>query len=48
MKTLLHICCAPCSVMCIDTLRNEGIEPVGFWYNRTFSPILNTKAAVKH
>ena len=33
MSTLLHICCAPCSIMCIDTLRAEGIEPVGFWYN---------------
>ena len=33
MKTLLHICCAPCSIACIDTLRQEGIEPVGFWYN---------------
>ena len=33
MQTLLHICCAPCSNMCIETLRGEGIEPVGFWYN---------------
>ena len=33
MSTLLHICCAPCSIMCIDTLRAEGIEPTGFWYN---------------
>ena len=31
MKLLLHICCAPCSIMCIETLRGEGIEPVGFW-----------------
>ena len=33
MPLLLHICCAPCSVMCIETLRAEGIEPTGFWYN---------------
>ena len=33
MKLLLHICCAPCSNMCIETLRGDGIEPVGFWYN---------------
>ena len=25
MKLLLHICCAPCSIMCIETLRGEGI-----------------------
>lgn len=38
MKTLLHICCAPCSIMCIDTLRGEGIEPVGYWYNPNIHP----------
>lgn len=38
MKTLLHICCAPCSVACIESLRNEGIEPVGYWYNPTIHP----------
>ena len=38
MQTLLHICCAPCSNMCIETLRGEGIEPVGFWYNPNIHP----------
>ena len=33
MKLLLHICCAPCAIMCIETLRGEEIEPVGFWDN---------------
>ena len=33
MKLLLHICCAPCSIMCVQTLRDEGVEPVGFWDN---------------
>ena len=33
MKLLLHTCCAPCSVYCIDTLRKEGIEPTLYWYN---------------
>ena len=26
-KLLLHSCCAPCSVYCVDTLRADGIEP---------------------
>ena len=39
MKTLLHICCAPCSVACIESLRGEGIEPVGFWYNPNIHPV---------
>ncbi len=38
MKTLLHICCAPCSLMCVETLREEGIEPTGFWYNPNIHP----------
>ena len=38
MKVLLHICCAPCSIMCIETLRSEGIEPVGFWDNVNIHP----------
>ena len=39
MKTLLHICCAPCSVSCIKQLREEGIEPTGFWFNPNLHPV---------
>ena len=39
MKTLLHICCAPCSVSCIKELREEGIEPMGFWFNPNIHPV---------
>lgn len=38
MKLLLHICCAPCAIMCVETLRAEGIEPVGFWDNANIHP----------
>ncbi len=38
MKLLLHICCAPCSIMCVESLRGEGIEPVGFWDNPNIHP----------
>ena len=44
MKTLLHICCAPCSIACIESLRAEGIEPVGFWYNPNIHPMTEYKA----
>lgn len=43
MKTLLHVCCAPCSIVCIDTLRQEGIEPVGYWYNPNIHPMKEYK-----
>lgn len=38
MKLLLHVCCAPCSIMCVETLRAEGLEPVGFWDNPNIHP----------
>ena len=38
MKLLLHVCCAPCSVYCVDTLRAEGIEPTLYWYNPNIHP----------
>lgn len=34
----MHACCAPCSIMCVQTLRDEGIEPVGFWDNPNIHP----------
>lgn len=37
-RLLLHACCAPCSVACVDSLRAEGIEPVAFWYNPNIHP----------
>ncbi len=43
-KLLLHICCAPCSVACIQQLREEGIEPTGFWYNPNIHPYMEYRA----
>ena len=37
-KILLHSCCAPCSVYCVDPLRGEGIEPVSLWFNPNIHP----------
>lgn len=37
-QILFHICCAPCANACVDQLRAEGIEPVGFWYNINIHP----------
>ena len=38
MKTLLHICCAPCANQPIEVLRGDGIEVSGFWYNPNIHP----------
>ena len=38
MKTLMHICCAPCANRPIAALREEGIELAGFWYNPNIHP----------
>lgn len=43
MKLLMHTCCAPCSVYCIDSLREEGIEPTVYWYNPNIHPYIEYK-----
>ena len=44
MKLLMHACCAPCSVYCVDTLRAEGIEPTLYWFNPNIHPYTEYKA----
>lgn len=38
MKLLMHACCGPCSIYCIDSLREEGIEPDIYWFNPNIHP----------
>ena len=44
MKTLLHICCAPCSVGCLKALGREEIAVTGFWYNPNIHPFTEYRA----
>ena len=43
----MHTCCAPCSVYCIDKLREEGIEPTLYWYNPNIHPYQEYKARLE-
>ncbi len=38
MKVLLHCCCAPCSLSCINPLLEEDAELSLFWYNPNIHP----------
>ena len=44
MKTLLHICCAPCANQCIEVLRGDKLEVTGFWYNPNIHPFTEYRA----
>ena len=44
MKTLLHICCAPCANQCIEVLRTDKLEVTGFWYNPNIHPFPEYRA----
>lgn len=44
MKLLMHTCCAPCSVYCIESLRKENIEPTIYWYNPNIHPYKEYKS----
>jgi len=44
MKLLLHTCCAPCSIYCIKSLREENIEPTVYWFNPNIHPYMEYKS----
>ncbi len=44
MKTLLHICCAPCANQCVEILRADGLEVSGYWYNPNIHPFTEYRA----
>jgi len=44
MKVLLHCCCAPCSLSCIDPLKQEKAEITAFWYNPNIHPFKEYEA----
>ena len=44
MKLLMHTCCAPCSIYCIETLRSESIEPTLYWFNPNIHPYMEYKS----
>jgi epoxyqueuosine reductase len=38
MKILLHICCGPCAIYPLQTLRADGAEVTGFFFNHNIHP----------
>ncbi|MBQ9297866.1 MAG: epoxyqueuosine reductase QueH [Clostridia bacterium] len=44
MKILLHTCCAPCSVYCIDRLKQMNIDMDVYWFNPNIHPYIEYKA----
>jgi len=43
MNILLHMCCAPCSLYPYSRLKEEGYEPMGYFYNPNIHPYLEFK-----
>ncbi len=43
MKILLHTCCAPCSVYCIEDLEKDNIDFDMYWYNPNIHPYTEYK-----
>ncbi len=40
MKVLLHICCAPCAIFSVKTLRMKGFDIMGFFYKNNIHPYM--------
>jgi SpoIID/LytB domain protein len=47
MKTLIHICCAPCLIGPLAALRGEGIEVAGWFHNPNIHPFLEFRKRMK-
>ncbi len=43
LDILLHICCAPCAIYPYFRLKEEGMEPSGYFYNPNIHPYLEYK-----
>ncbi|MHB1318805.1 MAG: epoxyqueuosine reductase QueH, partial [Anaerolineae bacterium] len=37
-RTLLHICCGPCSTYTVRTMQEAGAAVTGYWYNPNIHP----------
>lgn len=40
MKLLMHMCCGPCSCYPLKRLREDGIEPTGYFFNPNIHPYM--------
>jgi predicted adenine nucleotide alpha hydrolase (AANH) superfamily ATPase len=40
MKVLLHICCANCAIYPIKSIREKGLEVMGFFYRHNIHPYM--------
>lgn len=38
-KLLLHACCGPCAITCVQALREEGFEVTGYFANPNIHPV---------
>jgi len=38
MKVLMHVCCGPCSIYPVKSLREDGAEVMGFFYRHNIHP----------
>lgn len=43
-ELLLHCCCAPCSIACVDSLREEGFRLAAYWCNGNIHPFTEYRA----
>ena len=39
MKILIHLCCGPCAITCVQTLQGLGMEVTGLFYNPNIHPL---------
>jgi len=43
VKVLLHACCGPCSIYCVEKLREEKMDVDIYWFNPNIHPYMEYK-----
>jgi len=46
MKILMHVCCGPCTIFPLQSLREEGIDVSGYFYNPNIHPYREFKRRI--
>jgi predicted adenine nucleotide alpha hydrolase (AANH) superfamily ATPase len=46
-RILVHVCCGPCYLAIAGALEEEGLEPIGYFYNPNVHPLIEFRRRLK-
>ena len=46
MELLLHVCCGPCALYPLTVLKDQGIQPIGYFFNPNIHPFMELERRI--